>query len=196
MEYNYNKLLKCILIGNTCVGKSSFCNKLVGYEFPYSYQSTIGVDFFSKIITINNQNMKLQIWDTAGQEKYKSITKTFYRNTKFVFLMFDLANINSFLNLKNWLIDVNTFCDNNIIKVLIGNKSDLKTNVSLESINNLCIENDIKYYSCSVKNNDMYEFLKMILEDNLEIPTFNHFIIDDSIININNKQNKKCCNIL
>tara|TARA_Y100000590_G_scaffold2532_2_gene3338 strand:- start:5090 stop:5677 length:588 start_codon:yes stop_codon:yes gene_type:complete len=195
MYEEYNKILKCILIGDAYVGKTSLCNKLCQYNFPLSYQSTIGVDFFSKIITVNDKNIKLQIWDTAGHEKYNSITTSFYKNAKFVLLMFDLTYFKSFLNIKKWLKEIDYYCDANIKKVLIGNKSDLKSIINNNEINNICSEYDILYYSCSVKNDNIENLIHRILTDNLQDYNFNNMTIDDSIINVSNN-NKKCCNIL
>ena len=168
MNCEYDKLLKCIFIGDPYIGKSSLCNKLVGYEFPLSYQSTIGVDFFIKLININNEIIKLQIWDTTGQEKYKSITNSFYRKINIVFLMFDLTNYKSFYNLNEWIRDANTYCPEESIKILIGNKTDLKSVIDKKDINELCEKNDFKYYSCSVKEDNMEELIKNILIQNLQ----------------------------
>ena len=196
MNIDYDKILKCIFIGDASVGKTSLCKKLCGTEFPLLYQSTIGVDFFVKIINVNNENIKLQIWDTTGQEKYKSITTSFYRNARFIFYMFDFTNFRSFNNLKNWVDQVNFYCDLNYKKVVIGNKSDLKSVISKLEIENFCNEYNIKFYSCSVKNDNIEELIYNILTENLEVSKFNNLIIDDNVIKLNNKKNKKCCNIL
>jgi small GTP-binding protein len=196
MDHDYDKLLKCIFIGDMFVGKTSLCNKLVNYEVPISYQSTIGVDFFCKMLDINNKKIKLQIWDTTGQERYRSITRSYYRNTGFVFLIFDLTNIRTFLNIKTWLNDINKNCYPNIKKVLIGNKNDLKPDISIEEINILCEENDIKYYSCCAKKDNIEDFIKNIVVENLDDVKFHNMKIYDSTVNLNKKNQTKCCNIL
>ena len=196
MNCDYDKLLKCIFIGDPYIGKSSLCNKLVGFEFPLSYQSTIGVDFFIKLININNEIIKLQIWDTTGQEKYKSITNSFYRKINIVFLMFDLTNYKSFYNLNEWIRDANIFCPEESIKILIGNKTDLKSVVDKKDINELCEKNDLKYYSCSAKEDNMEQFIKNILIQNYNKNKFIHMDIDDNIIKLNKKRKINCCNIL
>lgn len=196
MYEDYKKILKCIFIGDACVGKTSFCSKLCKNSYSLSYMSTIGVDFFTKIININNENIKLQIWDTTGQEKYNSITTSFYRNAKFIFLMFDLTNYKSFFNLKKWLREIDYYCNDNIKKVIIGNKSDLKSVISNTEINDFCRDYNISYYLCSVKDDIIEHLLIRILNEHFEIEYFNNMIIEDSIVSINNKNNYKCCLIL
>lgn len=190
----FDDIVKCIFIGDPFVGKTSFCNKLVGYSFPYSYQSTIGVDFFIKIMDVDYKKYKLQIWDTTGQEKYNSITKSFYRNARFVIFLFDLNNDRTFLNLKKWMYDVENFCIPDVKKVLIGNKRDLKNIVKQEDIDNFCKDRNINYYSCSAKDDDIEELMRNIIEENIMFLNFK--IIDNSIIKIENKPPKKCCIIL
>lgn len=196
MVRDYDKLLKCIFIGDTFVGKTSLCNKLVNYKVPISYESTIGVDFFCKMLDINNKKIKLQIWDTTGQERYRSITRSYYRNTGFVFLIFDLTNLTTFLNIKSWLNDINKNCISVVKKVLIGNKDDLRPEISIEDINMFCEEYDIKYYSCCAKKDNIEDFIKNILVENLEDVNFYNMKIYDNTVNVNKKNQTKCCNIL
>ena len=110
--------------------------------------------------------------------------------------MFDLTNYKSFFNIKNWLKEIDYYCDDNIKKVLIGNKSDLKSTINENEINDFCYNYDILYYSCSVKNDNIEDLMKIILNDNLQLNNFKNMTIDDNIIKITNKKNKKCCIIL
>ena len=194
MNCEYDKLLKCIY-SDPYIGKSSLCNKLVGMNFIIL--STIGVDFFVKICNINNKNIKLQIWDTAGQEKYKAITRTFYSDIGFIFLMFDLTDIKTFFNLKKWIFEINQNCNVKDVKIaLIGNKSDLKININFNLINNFCEDYNLKFYKCSVKSDNINDLIKKILNDNLYGNTFNNMAIDDKIIKVNKKYNKNCCTFI
>ena len=108
---------------------------------------------------IGNDAITLQVWDTAGQEKYKGLSKIFYRGTDFCFLVFDLSNKKTFHNINNWkqsCIDSNSYLEKGGILpfILLGNKSDLENHdVSKEEIKNFCQENDnIKYFEVSAKN--------------------------------------------
>lgn len=188
--------IKCILIGDMMVGKSSFCLKLMGNDFPLLYQSTIGVDFFSKILDLNFQDLKLQIWDTTGQEQFKSITKSFYRNCSFVFLMFDLTDNNTFKNTKKWLNEIYQNCDENITVILIGNKTDLISNVVKEDIDMFCEKYNLKYYKCSVKYDNIENLIKKILLDNLKVNVKSNKIEDDKIIKLDERNKKNCCLII
>ena len=194
LNNDFDEEIKSILIGDPYVGKSSFCNKLVGYTYPLSYETTIGVDYFKKILDIDNKNIKLLIWDTTGHEKYRSITRSFYRNVNFVILVFDLNNEKSFLNLKNWINNVNLYCKTNINKVLVGNKSDLKNNVNKKDIEIFCNDNKLNYYECSVKNDNIEDLIITIYKENLEKHIFK---IDENVLKLtNNNNDKNCCIIL
>ena len=122
---NYQYIFKLILIGNSGVGKSCILQRYMKHTFNESYKCTIGVDFLMKSLAINGQTVKLQLWDTAGQEKYKSMVSSYYRGANVALIVFDLTNHQSFEALPFW---IETFYKNgpeqkNII--LIGNKKDL-----------------------------------------------------------------------
>ena len=88
---DYNFLIKIIIIGNAGVGKSAIANKLVNKEFyPDRYETTIGVDFHLKYLEIANIKYKIQIWDTAGQEKFRSITRSYYKGAQGILLVYDI----------------------------------------------------------------------------------------------------------
>lgn len=199
MEFEFDEIKKCIIIGDQYVGKSSICRKLVKKDFSYEYQSTIGVDFFIKIFNINNKNIKLQIWDTAGQEKYKAITSSYYNNARLILFVFDLNNESSFLNLKKWIDNVDNYCDDNIKKILIGNKSDLQCFVNESDILKFTYQNNLEYYECSAKLDNIDNLFFEILSNNIIDTKYNNNTIntnyDNNIIRLN-VNNKKCCDIL
>ena len=122
MSYHY--LFKVILIGDAGVGKTCVLNKFVTNKFQEYYDLTIGVEFATKHIDSNNKIIKLQCWDTAGQESFRSITRAYFRNSAIVLLMFDLTNKQSFNNLYNWLDEVMNIDNNNHVIILIGTKQD------------------------------------------------------------------------
>ena len=122
--------LKIIIIGDPSVGKTSLQTRIIENTFKPKYTSTLGVDFSFKQIEIEGAKVKLQIWDTAGQEKYRSLITTYYRHTDGIILVFDLSDENSFENiLSSWIPHITTYLSEDVPKLLIfGNKKDLMTN--------------------------------------------------------------------
>ena len=104
-EINFDYLLKYIIIGDSFVGKSNILIQYTKNRFNEDYQSTIGVEFGAKTLEINNRIYKIQIWDTAGQENFRSITRAYYKNSVCAFVVYDITNRNSFANIQNWIED-------------------------------------------------------------------------------------------
>ena len=125
-EENYEVMFKVVLIGDMKVGKTNIVSRYIKNEFNKDSMSTIGVEFGSKELVIEGHNVKVQIWDTAGQEKYKSITNAYYKGAKGAFVVYDITNKNSFDNADNWLNNLRASADKKCSIILIGNKSDLE----------------------------------------------------------------------
>ena len=124
-EKEYTHLFKILLIGNSSVGKSSLLLRFVDDAWSDIFVPTIGVDFKVRTLKINNNLIKFQIWDTAGQERFKNITANYYRGAHGILVLYDITDIDSFKNLNNWLMEIEKNANSNIVKILIGNKSDL-----------------------------------------------------------------------
>lgn len=119
-------LIKVIVIGNSAVGKTALVKRYAQNCFEDKYDSTIGIDFASRNIYINDINVKVQIWDTAGQERFHSITKSYMRGVQGAIFVFDVCNMQSFLDIDKWNNDIDmTEGNNNTKKLLVGNKKDL-----------------------------------------------------------------------
>ena len=148
-------VFKIIIVGNSTVGKSSLLNKFIDNNFNDTYSTTIGVEFGVKHITVNDSvPIKLQIWDTAGQESFRSITRSFYRASAGVILMYSIENKTSFENVQIWLNDVNMELNNrNIPIILVGNKTDLnyKREVTTEEGELYAKKNGLLFKEISVK---------------------------------------------
>ena len=123
-EYDY--LFKLIIVGDTNVGKTNIMSKYIRDQFNINSKSTIGVEFGTKILTIDNKKIKAQIWDTAGQERYKSITSAYYKGAKGAFIVYDITNKFTFDSVDKWVQDLNSYGEKNLTLLLIGNKSDLE----------------------------------------------------------------------
>ena len=152
----YEYIFKLILIGNSGVGKSSILQRYIQKVFQESFASTIGVDFFMKSINLGDKSIKLQLWDTAGTEKFRSITTGYYRGADAAFVVFDLSSKSSFKNLNEWIETYYKYSNPDVEKnvVLIGNKSDLvdKREVTKEEIEKFIKDNNISYFETSAKD--------------------------------------------
>lgn len=123
----YNLAFKVIVIGNSYVGKSSLVNSALKNRFVDGYSSTIGFDYCSFYVKINNDVIKLQIWDTCGQEIYQSLISNFYRNSSLAIMVYAINDKASFENLDIWLKDLKKDASPDIKTILIGNKCDLES---------------------------------------------------------------------
>ena len=156
---------KITFVGDVSVGKTTIINRINGNPFKEVYEATIGVDFFPKKIKYNELEMTLQIWDTAGQEKYRGLIPNYVRGSSIVFIVFDLTNRTTFENISRWIDDVNNI--EKTMLILIGNKKDLseKIVVNKNEIEPFAKEKNIPYYELSAKagNNLKYIFYKVIV---------------------------------
>lgn len=119
--------VKVVLLGDTGVGKSSLVLRFVTNNFkPYS-ESTIGASFMSKMITVNSKQIKFQIWDTAGQEKYHSLAPMYYRGAAAAIIVYDITRPNTFNTLKNWVDELRSKGPKDIAIAIAGNKADLES---------------------------------------------------------------------
>ena len=149
-------MFKVVLIGDMKVGKTNIVSRYIKNEFNKDSMSTIGVEFGSKELVIEGHNVKVQIWDTAGQEKYKSITNAYYKGAKGAFVVYDITNKNSFDNADNWLNNLRASADKKCSIILIGNKSDLenKREVSLEQGEEKAKNSEIAFMETSALSGD------------------------------------------
>ena len=151
----YDHLVKILLIGSSGVGKSSISSKFVKNTFTKDTINTIGVDLKVKTINYNNKLFKCQLWDTAGHERFKSITSSYYRGSDCAIIVFDLTNKNSFEDLDFWIQEIKNHNDS-ILYYLVGNKCDLNDSRvnSLKEIEQFIIKYNIhNYIEVSAKNN-------------------------------------------
>ncbi len=124
-EEEYDCLYKIVLIGDSGVGKSNILSRFVSGTFSFESRTTIGVEFASKVIPVDRLRVMAQIWDTAGQEKYRSVTKVYYKGAVGAILVYDITNYESFKSTEKWIKEIREHADQNIIIMLAGNKSDL-----------------------------------------------------------------------
>ena len=156
---DYNYLFKILILGDSFVGKTNMLKRFLHDEFDMNTKETVGVEFGSKNFILGEDEkdiVKAQIWDTAGQERYRSVTKAYYKGAKGALLVYDISRRNTFENIDNWLIDLRTNGDKDILIILIGNKCDLidKREVSVEEAQTKAEQYNIAYMETSAKNGD------------------------------------------
>ena len=149
-EYAYT--FKFIIVGDSGVGKSCILMRFCQGSFTARHDVTIGVEFASRIVQVEEGiNCKLQVWDTAGQEAFKSITRSYYRGAICCCLVYDITRRNSFDSIAQWLEDVQEYSYNRMQIILIGNKSDLENQreVSTEEGVRFANKNDLIFFETS-----------------------------------------------
>lgn len=165
---DYDYLYKIVLIGDSGVGKSNLLSRFTRDEFLLESRSTIGVEFATKSTTINGKVIKVQIWDTAGQEKYRAITTTYYRHAVGALLVYDISKRVTFESLERWLQEMRDHADASIVIMVVGNKSDLKSQTATLSDEALAFaeKNNLAFIETSALDSTNVEtaFMKLISE--------------------------------
>jgi small GTP-binding protein len=161
--------IKISLLGSSSCGKSSLMRCLAGLPFNDRINCTIGVDF----ITVNVKNgdkmlTKVYLWDTAGQELYRTMIRYYYRNSKGIILVYDMTNETSFIDIELWLEQIKQNCDNDdeLVILLIGNKTDLLEQrvVTYERARQLANRYNLLYFETSAKTGEnVYEALERLV---------------------------------
>lgn len=192
---DYNIHYKHIIIGDTTCGKSSYMRMLTKKEFSLQNNSTIGVDFETYYVEQNGNRIKNHIWDTAGQEKFNSIVKLYYKSADSCIIMYDITNYRSFENIEKWLDQLKN--EGEFTKILIGNKLDLKKDrcVSKEEAEEFARKNNMEFLEISVKNNEgvIESFEKLLNNISKDIKNKKNFNLE---IEERNHKSRKCLNCI
>jgi len=203
---------KLIMIGDVSVGKSSLINRAIKKSFKSAYSPTLGFDYFSYYIKIKNKVLKLQLWDTGGQEIYQSLVTNFYRNSSFAFMVYAINNRDSFENIDTWLKEIKYKSNPDIKIFLIGNKCDLteERKVTYAEGKTYCNNYEFDgFYEVSAKTGEKTEEIlvsaaKTLLSEfsdyqNIKNNKTEAIIIDEESVRTNkstrseNNGNSKCC---
>ena len=189
---------KVLLLGDSTVGKTCFLLKYTDKVFKEVHMTTVGLDYRLKSMTLKNgKNVKLQIWDTAGQDRFRSITKNYYKGAQGIIVIYDITNFASFDNVKNWISQIREEVTSNVVIYIAGNKTDLEEQrkIQTEEGKNLAEEYGFHFVETSAKNgtniNEAFEDLVERIDSIFGKLGTNHA----EIINGNqiNKQKKSCC---
>ena len=194
--------IKLLTLGESYVGKTTlilnYMNPNIKTTNLERLYPTIGVDYHKKSVTIDNRNINVETWDTAGLEKFKKITSQYYNGADGIILIFDITNKESFEKISFWIQDLSNKIDlDNICLILIGNKTDLKDQrkVSVEEAQKYAAQYNIEYYEVSALKNvgiiEMMEFFIKKCYNNMKEK--NNYSITISKDGMNYYSKKKCC---
>ena len=181
----YSEKCQLLVIGDSTVGKTSILGRYTNGVFNANYLATVGLDNFTKDEIINNKTVRIKIWDTAGQEKYHSLAKGFFRNAQGIMVVFDVTNIETYENVKYWTQSIKTHMGSDIDKIsviIIGNKIDSKDReVNKKEAESYCAELGYPYFETSAKtgenvNETIIYLVKEVLRKNSlnKVKSFNN----------------------
>eukprot|EP01084_Bolivina_argentea_P306783 530180_1 len=150
---SYDYLLKVLLIGDSGVGKSCVLLRFHYDTFETSFISTIGIDFQIKTIEVDGVRVKLQVWDTAGQDRFRAITTSYYRGAHGIVMVYDVTDEETFLNVSHWVCNMERYADKDCCAILMGNKCDLEEQrqVTANRGEFVAQENGMTFYETSAK---------------------------------------------
>ena len=159
--------IKVILVGEMGTGKTSLINTAIGIKFQEKLESTTTNSIFNKIVQINGKTYSINLWDTIGQEKYRSLTKIFMKGAKIVIFVYDITNLESFKELNFWFESAKEIINEQTVMGIVGNKSDLflKEEVKESDARQLAKEKGYEFALTSAKNATMFcEFLEKLIK--------------------------------
>ncbi|CDH50617.1 ras-related protein rab-6a [Lichtheimia corymbifera JMRC:FSU:9682] len=144
---------KLVFLGEQSVGKTSLITRFMYDSFDNTYQATIGIDFLSKTMYLEDKTVRLQLWDTAGQERFRSLIPSYIRDSSVAVIVYDISNRESFVNTTRWIDDVRAERGDQVIVVLVGNKTDLneKREVTTEEGERRAKELNVMFIETSAK---------------------------------------------
>ena len=197
----FSVFFKILLIGDLGVGKSCVILRYVEGDFPGNIMSSIGVDFKTKQIDLDDRLIKLQIWDTAGHEKFRTITTSYYKSAHAIIIIYDITEINSFEHVKNWMIDIDKFAKQGVLKTLVANKTDLEEQrkIKKEEGESIAKKYGVNFFEVSAKDNknidelflDIAKSLLVKNDNGLNEENVSNIVLNNNKINL--KKKKKCC---
>ena len=189
--------IKLLVLGDLSVGKSSFIYRFIEDKFNTDSIPTTGLDLKTADLLINNKKVRVQLWDTVGQEKYNSITQNLILRVQGIIILFDITNKDSFNNLNEWIKTVREQVGNNLAILLVGNKCDLEENrlVFKEEANIFAKNEKIKYIETSCKTGEnIIKAIDYICEKIINSFTLKNdlsFSLDSSSLIVAKRKN--CC---
>jgi Ras-related protein Rab-1A len=196
----YDLLIKALLIGDSNVGKTTIIGKYLDKNFSEKTLNTVGLDLKYANLNINNKKIKLQLWDTAGQEKFRSMTTSYYRGVNVIIIVFDVTSQISFEHVKDWMNNIKQFAKIGVMKVIVGNKIDLKDEriVTYVEGKNFAQSYNVKYFETSaITREGIVELFENICQDysntNRKKSIDGNIKLDEIKKNNDDENNNACC---
>ncbi|CAH8629032.1 unnamed protein product [Dicrocoelium dendriticum] len=187
------------------VGKSSLLLRYTEDEFSGTYISTIGVDFKVHTVTIGDLRVKLQIWDTAGQDRFRTITSTYYRGAHGIIIVYDVNDVRTFCNVERWVAEVDRYADETVARILVGNKNEnpeMKT-VRTQDAQRLAARHSCLFMETSARQNEnVSQMFEMITREALRLKMLavsqKSQVQQDSlklrpVSEVTSRSNSRCC---
>ncbi len=191
-----DSVYKVLLLGDSTVGKTCFLMRYTDNTFQEIHMSTIGLDYRLKSMTLKSgKNVKVQIWDTAGQDRFRAITKNYYKGAHGIILIYDVTNQLSFDNVSNWINQIKEEASDKVTIFLVGNKIDDVENrkIQTESGKNLAENFQLQFYETSAKTGENVEKTFQALVEKIdEISLINIKSRGGKLTPVNGKK-KGCC---
>ena len=169
----FDEKCRLLIIGDSFVGKTSFLSRYANGKFNLTYLATAGFEFFKKDDKIDNKIVRIELWDTAGYEKFHSLTASSFHNAQGIMVMFDVTNPISFENIRNWTESIKTHLSsevNNTPVIIIGNKIDLfEREIKTDEAEKYCNDLGFKYFETSAKTGEnVNETIKYLVKEVLK----------------------------
>ncbi len=194
---DFDYTIKLLIVGDSSVGKTNFISMFIENKFIPNYMTTSGIDLKASSIEVRNKKIKVQLWDTAGQEKYRAITKNLFLKVQGVLIVYDITNENSFSSLKSWVKTIKDECGKQMQMVIVGNKSDLEENRVIDKTiaSEFAKEEKIDYIETSCKTGEnIQKSISLLCEKVLENTEFtNDFSFTLDATSFSKKSKRKCC---
>ncbi|XP_027606070.1 ras-related protein Rab-10-like isoform X1 [Pipra filicauda] len=193
-------LVKIVMAGESCVGKTSIVRRYTEPDSPpagtpaTSYLATIGIDFKVKLVMINDTRVKLQIWDTAGQERFHTLSTSYFRGAQGFVLVYDITNLKSFQSITMWMQDIYEKAGDEVDVILLGNKCDKESErvVPKQKGEKIAWEYGIPFFETSAKDNVNIEHAFSLLTKEI-LEKKSCVLYDLDVVTLNESKKRTCC---
>ncbi|OMJ95699.1 hypothetical protein SteCoe_759 [Stentor coeruleus] len=190
-------IIKILILGDQAVGKTSLMLRFISDNFIENHLNTLGIDFKTKNIKHKEHDYQLQIWDSAGQERFKNITRTYYKKASAIIIAFDSTSIKSFEDVQNWIQNISNEVGNKIPLAIAATKCDIEYPENVIKGKNFAKERKLKYFKTSSKiDRNVKEMFWYLIEESIKLKTIDYGSTHSLVLRSGTKKirKSKCCN--